>query len=375
MNMPCYLMKSVVLASAVFAALSVGATSAHAVVLKSDVNGHDANGPLYTNQPFGFTSTTAPVSHTIAMPSYGPVARSSHFGAASAAQQTLRAAADLRVISIPEGPNASAKTETHFYKEVVVGAGTSGLGIGAPIRLDLALRLDGAARAGLLRHSFLSGPLYIPLDYRLLSSADISFRYGVADLDQQVCGGEGCSSLGLAGLRSFGRLYYDYEGNDYLGTGVVDTLFSSRRYSWDAYSTVNGSLPGVFVDDYDDVAGGIPGYTDYTLDTGLLALQIDTFVGNTLAIEGYMDIFLQAYAWDDNVSIAITANSLGDFASTFDAELSSSVAGIVLEGELPGVYLASTQPPVSGVPEPMTLSLLGAGLAGIGLMRRRKAFG
>ena len=159
MNMPCYLMKSVVLASAVFAALSVGATSAHAVVLKSDVYGHDANGPLYTNQPFGFTSTTAPVSHTIAMPSYGPVARSSHFGAASAAQQTLRAAADLRVISLPEGPNASAKTETHFYKEVVVGAGTSGLGIGAPIRLDLALRLDGGTEPA-FRHSFLSGPLH-----------------------------------------------------------------------------------------------------------------------------------------------------------------------------------------------------------------------
>lgn len=52
MNMPCYLMKSVVLASAVFAALSVGATGAHAGVLTSDVYGHDANGPLSnTSQP------------------------------------------------------------------------------------------------------------------------------------------------------------------------------------------------------------------------------------------------------------------------------------------------------------------------------------
>ena len=98
----------------------------------------------------------------------------------------------------------------------------------------------------------------------------------------------------------------------------------------------------MFVDDYDDVAGGIPGYTDYTLDTGLLALQIDTFVGNTLAIEGYMDIFLQAYAWDDNVSIAITANSLGDFASTFDAELSSSVAESCWKESCQGFTLAST---------------------------------
>ena len=241
MNMPCYLMKSVVLASAVFAALSVGATSAHAVVLKSDVYGHDANGPLYTNQPFGFTSTTAPVSHTIAMPSYGPVARSSHFGAASAAQQTLRAAADLRVISLPEGPNASAKTETHFYKEVVVGAGTSGLGIGAPIRLDLALRLDGVPEPA-FRHSFLSGP-----STSCLTTGCYPVRTSVLDTASQIwisrCVVVRGAAPRLAGLRSFGRLYYDYEGNDYLGTGVVDTLFSSRRYSWDAYSTVNGSLP------------------------------------------------------------------------------------------------------------------------------------
>lgn len=379
-------MKSIVLASAAFVALSVGATGAHAGVLKSDVYGHDANGPLYnTSQPFGFTSNTDPVSHTIAMPSggifgtgngSGLVVRSSHFGAASAAQQTLRAAADLRVDSLPGGGvDASAKTETHFRKEVVVSSGTSGLANGTPIRLNLALRLDGAARTGFINHAPPGSALIIPLDYRLLTSADISFSYGVTDLNQGSSGGGGIeggpggsSSLALASLSSFGKLWYDYQGND---STTPNTLFSSRHYGWEASSTVNGVLPGEFVDDYDEVAGDLPGSTAYTLDTGLLALQIDTFVGNTLAIEGYMDIFLQAYAWDDADYIAITASSLGDFGSTFDAELTSSVAGIVLEGELPGVYLAGTQPPVNGVPEPMTLSLLGAGLAGIGLMRRR----
>lgn len=358
------------LASAAFAALCVGATGANAGVLISDVYGHDANGPLYTNQPFGVTSSTAPVSLTIAIPSGGAVARSSHVGVASAAQQTLRAAADLRVDSRADGPNASAKTETHFRKEIVVGSGTSGLNIGDPIRLDLALRLDGAARAGFINQAPPGSLLVIPLDYRLLSSADISFSYSVKDINQQVCS-EGCSYLALADLRSFGKLSYDYQGK----STAPDTLWSSRRYSWDAYSTVNGYLPGMSVADTDEVAGEIPGSTAYTLDTGLLALKIDTFVGNTLAIEGYMDIFLQAYAWDGADDIAITASSLGDFQSTFDAELSSQVAGIVLEGELPGVYLASTPAPVNGVPEPMTLSLLGAGIAGLRLMRRSKAFG
>lgn len=361
------LIKSVVHTSAALAALCVGATGAHAVVLESDVYGHDANGPLYTNQPFGFTSNTAPVSHTIAMPSGGPVARSSHVGAASAAQQTLRAAADLRVSSLPEGPNASAKTYTHFRKEVVVGAGTSGLASGDPVQLDLALRLDGAARTGFINHAPPGSILVIPLDYRLLTSADISFSYGVSDLNQLVSrvidGGPSASvPLALAGLRSFGNLDYDYQGSS-----AVDTLFSSRRYSWEAYSTVNGSLPGVFVDDYDEVASGIPGSTGYTLDTGLLALQIDTFVGNTLAIEGTMDIFLQAYAWDGADDIAITASSLGDFGSTFDAELTSSVAGIVLEGELSGVYSPTAVPEA----ETWAMLLVGLGLVGFNAHRRK----
>lgn len=184
-------------------------------------------------------------------------------------------------------------------------------------------------------------------------------------MNQQVCT-EGCFSLELASLRSSGRLRYDYQGSP-----AGNTLWSERRYSWDAYASVNGNLPGAHVTDTNDVAFNLPGSTGYTLDTGLLALQFDTRVGHTLAIEGNMDLFLQGSAFDDADLIAITASSLGDFASTFDAELTSSVAGIVLGGELPGVYLASIRPP-NGVPEPMTLSLVGAGLAGIGLMRRRR---
>jgi len=378
--------KSVIHTSLALAALCVGATAAQAVVLQSDVYGHDANGPLYyANQPFGFTSNTAPVSHTIAMPSgsifgtgngSGLIVRSSHIGAASAAQQTLRSVADLRVQSLPGGVDASAKTQVHFRKEVVVGAGTSGLANGAPIRLDLALRLDGAARTGFINHAPPGSGLLFPLDYRLLTTADIYFRYGVSDRGNStqpvlpgvigggIDGGPGgnSSSLGGASLRSFGKLLYDYQGSS-----AGNTLFSSRRYSWEASSTVNGSLPGVFVDDYDEVAGDWAGSTGYTLDTGLLALQIDTLVGNTLAIEGYMDVFLQAYANDSEDHIAITASSLGDFGSTFDAELTSSIAGIVLEGELSGVYSATAVPEA----ETWAMMLVGLGLVGFNAYRRK----
>lgn len=364
--------------SAVFAALCIGATNTHAVALESEVSGHDANGPLYySTQPFGFTSNTGPVSHTIAMPTgglsgiwngSGLVVRSSHIGAASAAQQTLRSVADLRVDSLPGGVDASAKTAVHFRKEVAVGAGTSGLANGAPIRLNLALRLDGTVRTGFINHGPLGAVLLIPLDYRLLTTADISFSYGVSDLDQLVWRGGvdggpgGYVPLGVASLESFGRLRYDYEGSS-----AGDTLWSERKYSWTASSLVNGVLPGVLVDDYDDVASGIPGSTGYTLDTGLLTLQIDTFVGNTLAVAGSMDVFLQAYADDDANNIAITASSLGDFGSTFDAELTSSVAGIVLEGELSGVYSPTAVPEA----ETWAMMLVGLGLVGFNAHRRK----
>lgn len=362
--------------SAVFAALCIGATNAYAVVLESEVSGHDANGPLYySNQPFGFTSNTGPVSHTIAMPTgglYGTgngsglIARSSHIGAASAAQQTLRSFADLRVDSLPTGVDASAKTYSHFRKEVVVGAGTSGLANGAPIRLNLALRLDGSATTGFINHGPLGAGIQLPLDYRLLTSADISFSYGVTDLDQLVWRGGidggpgGWVPLGVASLESLGRLRYDYQGSS-----AIDTLWSERQYSWTASSLVNGVLPGVLVNDYNDVASGIPGSTGYILDTGLLTLQIDTFVGNTLAIAGSMDIYLQAYA-DGGNTIAITASGLGDFGSTFDAELTSSVAGIVFEGELSGVYSPTA------VPEAETWAMMLAGLGLIVLTTRRR---
>lgn len=178
-----YFKKSVVVAGVALAALCVGATGANAgPLLISTVFGHDANGPLYTNQPFGFASTNAPVSHTIAMPSGGPVARSSHVGAASAAQQTLRAAAHLRVQSLPEGPNASAKTETSFSKQVVVDAGTSGLPNGAPIRLNLAVRLDGAARAGY----FDLGPLLAQASSSRLITDCYPVRTSVLDTASQI---------------------------------------------------------------------------------------------------------------------------------------------------------------------------------------------
>lgn len=52
--------------------------------------------------------------------------------------------------------------------------------------------------------------------------------------------------------------------------------------------------------------------------------------------------------------------------------IKNSSGGIEVDHLQYGLARSITPPPVNGVPEPITLSLLGAGLAGIGVMRRRR---
>jgi hypothetical protein len=341
--------------------LCVGSANAQLSV----VSGYDV---LY--QHFETSSTTSPVTLNTSVPvpylqgivsTNSAYMASNNFGAASAAQQTLRASASLAVspgtpgVSGTVSASSDVKTQSAFYKEVYVGAGTSGLQVGDAIQLNLAFRLDGSVEAGYI-NSPAAPVLGLPLNYRVLSSADTSMQYRIRDLDQLDCS-EDCIATELARFSYGGKLIYDYEGS-----GSGDTLDVTLRYDWSTLTNVNPYFQGADVDNsmFQTGLSGPPGSRAYTLDTGLVTLQFDTFVGNTLSIEGNLDVFLQAYGSN------ITAKSLGDFGSSFDAELSSSIAGIVLEGELPGMY--SPAP----VPEAHTWAMLLAGLGLVGFAVRRR---
>lgn len=350
--MACFRPTSILLMTGAALALLAGAASAQTATLSqmSSISGHTSNGPLdpdgngtsQTAQQFSFSSEINPVSMQIAPPPAPPgvivtdpyFANSWHTGAASADHETLRAFANLKANS-PGG--VDAKTYSAFTKDVVV-LGQPGQQLGDPTTLDLQLGIHGEAKAGLGIGAPPGSVLTVPQG-RVLASVDSSLQYRILDLSQLSCSGGECSFQQLAGFGYSGRLIYDYKYRD-----------GEMRYGWNGFhftGGVNQEIQGTFVNDYFENLD--PGFLHYTVNSGALLVQIDTFVGNTLRISGAMDVFVQAW----------TAGALGDFSHTFDADLS----GI---GETPGVLA------IAAVPEPETYAMMGIGLCLVGCVIRRK---
>jgi len=204
---------------------------------------------------------------------------------------------------------------------------------------------------------------------------------------------------------------YDFDGDlsDTLGNGVDLTdsggIVSGGRYSFSHNEglRLTSALPGTT--DYgielsfqvnDDLANWnkIIDFADLTLDFGLTvfdggidfwtigpmagSIVLDTDV--TIAIAragGVVDIFLNGallFRAADAAGEAVSpANILNFFEDDFDTGQSESFIGSVdfIRIHHDSSTFGTTPVPVP-VPEPTTLSLLGAGLFGISLMRRRR---
>jgi hypothetical protein len=259
-------------------------------------------------------------------------------GTAAATFQTLRSRAGLSIDSVVSGNYATAKTESSFSKTVTIGAGLSGLQLGTQLLLNVPLSFDGLARAG----SATSGGASFSY-----TSADVSLRYRIVDLDQLVgVGGEG-------GPRPRELMSFSYGARL-----IYDSRFDAQaRAGWRGNSSNTAPISGGDADIYLE---NVPstGSIDLDVDTGPLSFAIETFVGHRLKITGSLDVFLQVEA---NQGLGYAT---GKYDNTFDAGVTSNIAGLDISDETPGVY------PLSAVPEPGSMLLALAGLLTLALRMR-----
>lgn len=286
-------------------------------------------------------SVTGPVADSeIHYYDYG----SSHqSAAASFEQQTLRARGGVQQYgSEPRGSWITSDTDAEYSKVLVVPAASFGPP-GTLATLPLQLRFDGRALA--------SGG-YFTESGRSLSSVDTYFDFTVVDLDDLICT-EGCRPRELAALGVRGHVSFD------TGFGAAGRE-SVASYYWRA------AEGGITVDeDSYESSHNEPGVTGsgesrYSVDTGLLNLDIVSKVGHRLRLEASLDVFAQS------LSINGWSNVVGDFGQTFDAELSLPGGGAI-EGETLGVYTPAP------VPLPGAVWLLGAALVPLARRLRRGA--
>lgn len=281
----------------------------------------------------------------------------SQFAAASGASLTLRAVAATR------GDSNQLQTVSSFLWTTPVLPGGSAV-VGSPVTVTVSFRLDGSNAVG-FGAAFNSGggAIGLPGDFQLSSWVGTQLRLDVYDLDAP--GYEGGAPTARVSFSS--------------GASVESAIYPpSSSYPSGAEHTTVGHSAQLSL--HDPIAGSTAwsGNSDYyqaypnasptrhtlDVDSGMLSLSFDTFVGNRIGFEG----MLTASIYCNSYSATATAPScagLSDYGSTFDAELSASVAGVSFGDYTPGVF--------APVPEPATWALMFVGVAM--LLRRVRGAG
>ena len=81
----------------------------------------------------------------------------------------------------------------------------------------------------------------------------------------------------------------------------------------------------------------------HDVDTGVLSFSFSTAVSNAVQSRGALQANLRCDS-DSSIATAPSCATLTDYGSTFDAELTSSVAGIGFSDYTPGVFPALPKP-------------------------------
>lgn len=280
----------------------------------------------------------------------GKVAGSADFGVVKA-QALASSSGDLfyRI--------ASSTADTSY--QVTIGAAPagpgisgSGLSLGDSVSLNLSFRLDGILNSGASAGD-------------TTGSVDMSSKLRIMDPGIELdCGSpDGCYTPKLLEFRS------DASSTTYGSSGETFNNWNWDLTTRDALDTVIDAQSGS-----DSWVMG-PGSTclsspcnDIDFDTGVLSTLIETTVGATLDIYGSLDIFSQAWDFGGN-----GAYGSGDFMDTFGLVFTPVTEGVELSygGITPASYDLGGS--TTSVPEPATLVLMMAGLAGLGFARNKRA--
>ncbi|MDD2759628.1 MAG: PEP-CTERM sorting domain-containing protein [Methylomonas sp.] len=358
--------------SAVLGLIMIPLSHGHA---SSRISGWEYRGNTTTH--FSYSDDSAPVKHNYYVPGeyHPPVIDGSPTGNhtsgyADAATQTLRASAySWARTGQNETPsnNAEAVINSSFDKTLTVNAGSSGLSVGDPVTLRLAINFEGI-------YSTHQGctviPCVITYGYDVSEGGFVSVDagYRITDLNHlgpgnrpEVVASFAFQAKEINDSRSWGyieRVYgTDYpwwiEQNDPDHDGTNDT-----REDW-SWSTSSNGVETAADSEYNTYSGSFGSVFSGTAPNLVQTIDFQTYVGAELAISAGLGISTYVYYKGD----AGEKTVYGNYMNTFSAGIASL--------NVPGIELSyKTAAPV---PVPGAVWLMGSGLAGLlGLRRNRK---
>lgn len=331
------------------ATLALGAAAQNT----NTVTAYGSAGPVFDVTQIGLPATAgnaAPVN--MATWSGGE----SQFAVASGASLTLRAVAATR------GDSNQLQTASRFNWTIPVLPGISA-GVGTPVTVTVSFRIDGSNAAG-YGVAFNNGgdAIFLPADFQLSSWVGTQLRLDVYDLDSPDY--EGGAPTARVSFNSGSSV----ESAIYPPSSSYPTGAEYTTVGHDAQLTMNDPIAGNTAwsgntNFYQAYSAASPTKHVFDVDSGWLSVSFNTFVGNRIGFEGQLNASIYCSTYSSTTTSPSCAG-LSDYGSTFDAELSTNVAGVGFGDYLPGAV---------PVPEPATWALMFVGVAV--LLRRVRGIG